>query len=90
MLLDPPDLLWLLQEITSPDDFARRRDIMLDSLSEDLCRNGYVPGLDFTILPSDDAGKTANVTPAIWDELQRNLSKRALQHYRCFVEVRED
>ena len=89
MLLDPPDLLWLLQEMTSPEEFERNRDTMLDALSEDLCRNGYVPGIDFSILPSEYSGKTVHVNARCWEDVQQQLSPRALQHYRCFVEVSE-
>lgn len=90
MLLDPPDLLWLLQEITEPEDFARRRDIMLDALFADLCRNGYKPGIGFSVLADNAAGKVINVTSSAWDMITRNLSPRALKHYQCFVEVRNE
>jgi hypothetical protein len=89
MLLNAPDLLWLLQEVTSPEQFAANRDQMIAALFDDLCRNGYVPGIDFSVLEDDDAGKVVHVKPAAWNDMQQHLSPRALQHYRCFIRLPE-
>jgi hypothetical protein len=85
MLLNPPDLLWLLQEMTSPEQFAANRDHMIAALFDDLCRAGYVPGIHFSVLEDDDAGKAVHVKPAVWDAMRQQLSPRALQHYSCFI-----
>lgn len=89
LLLNPPDLLWLLQEMTTPEQFAANRDHMIDALCDDLCRNHYVPGIHFSVLEDDASGKTVHICQSAWDEMQQHLSLKAIQHYRCFVTIRE-
>ena len=85
MRLAPDDLLWLLQEITDADGFAQRRDEMIDALCDDLCRYGYVPGIDFSIAPDARTGRAVHLKSKVWDTVCENLSPRSVQHYRVFV-----
>ena len=85
MRLASDDLLWLLQEITDADGFAKRRDEMIDALCDDLCRYGYVPGNDFSIAPDARTGRAVHLSPTVWNTICENLSQRSVQHYRVFV-----
>ena len=89
LLLNPPDLLWLLQEMTSPEEFEAKRDHMITALCDDLCRNSYVPGNHFSVLADNTSGKTVHITQSVWDSMQQHLSPKALQHYKCFITIRE-
>lgn len=85
MRLDSDSLLWLLQEITDADGFAVRRDQMIDALCDDLCRNGYVPGVDFSTAPDARTGRAVHLKSFVWSKVVENLNPRSVQHYRVFV-----
>lgn len=85
LMLGPDDLLWLLQEMTDSKGFAEKRDQMIDALCSDLCKNGYVPGVDFSISPDARTGRAVHCSASVWNSVCENLSQRAVQHYRVFV-----
>lgn len=85
--LDSHDLLWLLREITGERGFAGARDVMIDALCSDLCKNSYVPGIDFSVAPDDQTGRAVYCSADVWQKVCENISPRAVQYYRVFVRI---
>lgn len=87
MKLKPDELIWLLREITDDAGFERRRDEMLDALTNDLIKNGYRPGRDFSSSPDNESGRKIILPQHVWNIVRKNISSRSAQFYRAFVSI---
>lgn len=85
--LGPKNLTWLLRQITDEEGFARSRDHILNALTNDLIKNGHVPGRDFSFAPDKYVGRRLCLDQRLWEEIRENLSERSAQHYRCFIRL---